>query len=192
MKVSGEVRASNHRRIVESAAREFRRNGINGVGLEAIMTNAGLTPGAFYGHFDSKEALVAAALEYACDETTETLETAAKNSVGRPLIGMLDEYLSVRNRDDVGTSCAMASLGPDVRTRGTEVRRTFTKRFLEMTSVIATYIKEGSRAERRHKSMVTVAALVGALVLARAVDEEKLSDEIMTAARDALSDFLAA
>jgi TetR/AcrR family transcriptional repressor of nem operon len=191
MKVSSEVRASNHRRIVESAAREFRKNGINGVGLEAIMRSAGLTPGAFYGHFDSKEALVAAALEHACDETTETLETAAKNSADQPLLGMIDEYLSVRNRDDAGTSCAMASLGPDVRNRGDEVRRVFTKRLLEMTSVIATYIDSGSRAERRHKSMVTVAALVGTLVLARAVDEQELSDEMMTATRDALSDFLA-
>jgi TetR/AcrR family transcriptional repressor of nem operon len=179
MKVSREQVAEHHRRIVGAAGKLFRENGFDGVGVADIMKSAGLTRGGFYGHFASKEDLVAQACAGAAnaDGWLTITERAPKN----PLAAIVRFYLSARHRDHPETGCLFASLGPEVARQQGGVRRAFTDGLRTRLDFLAEIVTGRSKAAKRRKAIATMSALVGALVLARAVDDPSLSDEILRA-----------
>lgn len=176
--------AAKHERILEAAARLFRERGFGGAGVAEIMKAAGLTHGAFYAHFPSKEALAAAAVEAASDQTERRL-VAATADVADPVQAFLDVYLSTAHRDRPGDGCALAALGPEIA-RDPATRAPLTAHVRRAIAALADRIG-GAKAERaQQQATVVLAASVGALILSRAVDDEALSDEILTTVRETL------
>jgi AcrR family transcriptional regulator len=163
--------------IVDVASRQFRGNGVAAVGLAGIMSDAGLTNGAFYNHFDSKEELVQAVLLSALDRREERLRTVASDNAG--LETMIRDYLSPRHRDRAGDGCPTAALVAEVARHPRATRDAFTAKVSTFIELIATQIRAGSAAERRSNAVAIYGMMVGALQLARAVNDRKLSDEIL-------------
>jgi TetR/AcrR family transcriptional regulator, transcriptional repressor for nem operon len=176
MRYPAKETAEKHQRIVREASRLFRERGFDNVTVADVMEAAGLTHGAFYSHFDSKEALMAAAVEYAMDITRKGVEESFATPQGRA--AYLDRYLSRRHRDHSATGCAMAALSGEIRNEP-EVKGAFT---LELKAIL-----DAMRGERGD-AMLTLAALVGAVALARAVADESLSREILREVRRKLDD----
>jgi len=177
MRVTREKAAENRERIVAAAARLFREKGFDGVGVDAIMAAAGLTHGGFYRHFGSKDDLAAEAVARGFAASAE--RQAALGS----LQDLVSSYLSPRHREDRGGGCTVAALGSDIARQGAGVRHRLTAYVRDQVDRLADRLRVGSAAARREKAIATFAGLVGALVLARAVDDPVLSDEILTAAR---------
>ena len=181
MKVSREQAALNRERILEAAAQLFRERGFDGIGVADLMKQAGLTHGGFYGHFASKEELIAEASARALTSTFEFLSNEAQRTTGDPLAAVAESYLSSTHRDDPGTGCLLAALGPDVSRQGRAVRRTVTDFVRSAVDLLMTLVPGKSKAARRQKAISTYATLVGTMVMARAVDDRALSQEILDA-----------
>ena len=178
MRVSREKAAENRRRIVEAAARLFRDDGFDGVGIDAIMKEARLTHGGFYGHFASKDALMAEAMAQALDRSTAWQEKLDR------LSELVAGYLSDRHRADRANGCAVAALGAEVARQSPALRRTVTAGVRQQIDRIVSLLKHGAPAARRRRALATYAGMVGALTLARAVDDPALAKEILLAARE--------
>jgi TetR/AcrR family transcriptional repressor of nem operon len=182
MRVSREKAAENRRRIVETAGRLFRDKGFDGVGVDAIMKCAGLTHGGFYGHFASKEALAEEA------SAAALRSNAALQAGAASLSALVDEYLSERHRADRANGCAVAALAGDVGRQGQALRKTFTASVRAQVDRITAFLKRGSPAARRRRALATYAGIVGALTLARAVDDPAFAQEILAAARESFGE----
>jgi TetR/AcrR family transcriptional repressor of nem operon len=177
MRVSREQAAENRSKIVDVASRLFRERGFDGVGLDEIMREAGLTHGGFYRHFASKDDLATEALTKALVGGTEKLSRFTD------LNGYVAAYLSEIHCADRGDGCGLAALGSDVAREGIGVRRALTDYVAVRLGWIAGLFG-GSAAARRKRAIATLSGLVGALTLARAVDDPALSREILAAARE--------
>lgn len=178
MRVSREKATENRERIVDVAARLFRAHGFDGVGVDAIMKEAGLTHGGFYGHFGSKDDLAAEAVTRALAQGDE------KMSRFTDLRSYVAAYLSDRHRADRADGCGLAALGAEVPRAGAAVRRAITD-FVAARLERLTELFAGTPALRRKRAITTLSGMIGALTLARAVDDPALSKEILTTARAA-------
>jgi TetR/AcrR family transcriptional repressor of nem operon len=180
MKVSREQVQEHRERILAAAARLFRERGFEGVSVAQVMQAAGLTHGAFYGHFDSKDALIREAVAYqppAGPRKRTEPESAAEYA---------DSYLTIRHRDNWGTGCPIASLGPEVARGSAEARAALTGSIRRQIDRFSAASPGATPAERRRAAIATWSAMIGALVLARVVDDEKLSEEILAATRKSI------
>ena len=185
MKVSREQAQQNREKVVQSAARLFRERGIDGVGVAELMKSVGLTHGGFYGQFGSKEELVAEACAWAFERSTarwkRTAATHPRNAAG----AIADFYLAPEHRDRPGAGCAAAALAGDMAREGVHARQAFTQGVRDLVEVIA-HSAEGSEKERQREALATFSTMLGAIILARAVDDEEMADEILLAARQAV------
>ena len=179
MKVSREQAAQNRERIVEAAAQLFRERGFEGIGVADLMKEAGLTHGGFYGHFSSKEQLIAEASVHALTRSLALWSKLAEGVPGDPLSAIAEAYLTSRHRDNPGTGCVLAALGPDVSRQGRAVRHAVTDHVRSTVELLAKLVPGKSKAARKQKAIATYATLVGAMVMARAVDDRALSQEIL-------------
>jgi TetR/AcrR family transcriptional repressor of nem operon len=173
---------TTRRHILDVASAQFRENGVAAVGLAGIMAEAGLTNGAFYTHFESKEDLVRAVLLDALTRREEKHRANLQNKVG--LEATVRDYLSARHRDGAGTGCPTAALVAEVARHPKKTRDAFTEKISDIIPLMAAQICEGTPEERRRKAVAIYATMVGALQLARAVNDRKLSDEILENAID--------
>lgn len=181
MKVSREQAAQNRERIVEVAARRFRELGFEGIGIADLMKDAGLTHGAFYGHFASKDDLIAEASALALEQSLERWTAVAERAPGDPLSAIAGAYLTRAHRDAPGTGCLVAALGSDVSRQKPSVRHAVTDTVRSGLAALARLVPGRSTTARRQKAIGTYATMVGAMVLARAVDDPGLSQEILDA-----------
>jgi TetR/AcrR family transcriptional repressor of nem operon len=179
MRVTREQAALSRERIVEGASRLFRQKGLDGIGVADLMKEAGLTHGGFYGHFASKEDLMARACSSALEGSVAKWQRLSQRHPGRELAAIVQSYLSTRHRDDPGAGCAIASLGSDVARQGPVVRHAFTEGLRNMVDLLGGMVAGRTAAARRKKALADYAAMVGAMVLARAVDDPELSEEIL-------------
>jgi TetR/AcrR family transcriptional repressor of nem operon len=182
VRVSREQFADNRQRILEVAARLFREKGFEGVGVDGIMEEAGLTHGGFYGHFASKADLAEQACAAAVGRSTDKWEALADGPPDTGLGEIVRSYLSTRHRDNPGSGCVMAALGGEVARRSDAVRTTVTQGVRAQLGILEGVAGGSSKAERRENAIATLSGLVGAMVLARLVDDSALSNEILTAA----------
>jgi len=195
MRVSRQQAAQNRERIIDAAGALFRARGFGGIGVADIMRAADLTHGGFYGHFASKDDLVAQASKRAMARAAANWGKVVAAAPEQPYAALLEHYLSPRHRDDPGHGCAFAALGGDAARGGRVVREAFAKGLEPLIDILAESLARlpaksatksvpgPSKAARRRKALAAMAALVGALTLARAVEDEALSDEILEAAR---------
>jgi TetR/AcrR family transcriptional regulator, transcriptional repressor for nem operon len=174
-------------RILRAAARAIRKHGYEGVGVADVMKEAGLTHGGFYAHFDSRDALLAAAADQAGAESIENLTRGiAAAKPGQELLALIDTYLSDRHvaAPEQGWGCAIAAAGSEVPRQQAEVRRVASRRIKDLVGLIERQFPEWGRGAAHDKAMGIAATVVGAVVLARAVDDAQLSNRIRKAARE--------
>jgi TetR/AcrR family transcriptional regulator, transcriptional repressor for nem operon len=186
MRVSREEAAENHARIVAVAADLFREKGFNGIGVADIMQAADLTHGGFYGHFKSKDDLAVEACQAAMAKSASVWSQRVADAPDQPLAELCKQYLSPRRRDDAGRGCCFALLGADAARQGKPVRAAFAAGLKPLIDILTRFVPGASKAARRRKALAAMAQLVGAMVLARAVDDAALSDEILAAAKTEL------
>ncbi|HSH90134.1 MAG TPA: TetR/AcrR family transcriptional regulator [Ramlibacter sp.] len=173
---------ASHERIVSVAARAIRRSGYHGTGVADIMKDAGLTHGAFYAHFASREAMLAEAAGRACAESA----AAAANVVasvpsGQALASIIRAYLSPEHLQNAESGCPLAALGSETSRQAPEVRRATTRHIKEMIDLVARQSPDWGQPAAHERALVTVAAMVGTLMLARAVDEPALASSLCEA-----------
>ena len=176
-------RDETRRHILDVASAQFRESGIAGVGLAGIMSEAGLTNGAFYTHFSSKEELVREVLMDALTRREERHKANLESGVA--LETTIRDYLSTRHRDRAGTGCPTAALVAEIARHPKATRDAFTGKVSDIIMLMAEQIRQGSAEERRRRAITIYAAMVGALQLARAVNDRQLSEEILENAVDA-------
>ena len=174
---------ATHERILSAAARAIRRSGYAGTGVADIMKEAGLTHGAFYSHFASREAMLAEAAAVACAESAaNAVELAAGTPADKALESMLAAYLSKAHVEQLEEGCPLAALGSETSRQAPEVRRVVTRHVKAMVDLLARQSPDWGQPGAHERALVTLSTLVGAVVLARAVDEPGLSDSLREAA----------
>jgi len=186
MRVSREKAAANHERIIDAASALFRAKGFGGIGVADIMKKADLTHGGFYGHFSSKDDLVAQASRRTMLRSAAKWQRVVTDAPDQPYAALLEHYLTPRHRDDPGRGCSFAALGTDAARSGKVVREAFAEGLEPMIDILAEAVSGRTKAARRRKAVAAMAGLVGALTLARTVGDTVLSDEILKAVHSEL------
>ncbi len=179
------TKTESHDRIVKVAATRFREAGVDGVGVADLMKEAGLTHGGFYRHFASRDALVAEAIERALNDGGAAVSAIA-NRKDAALTALIDAYLSVGHRDGLATSCAVTTLAGDVSRGSKRARSAYSRQVAMYLELLTKLVVGGTRKSRRAKAIAALSALVGAVSMARAVNDETLSREILKSAADEL------
>ena len=180
MKVSKDQVAEHRAKIMAVAANLFRQRGFDDVTVADVMGAAGLTHGAFYRHFASKEALIAESVGQALPQAPDTAEPR------RPAAEFADGYLSVRHRDNRGNSCLFSSLGTEAARGSADLRQRMTEAVHRRINHLSVEAEGSTPKEKRRAAIAAWAAMVGAMVLARLVDDDALSKEILTETRASL------
>lgn len=179
MRVSRAEAAKNRERIVEVAAKLFRERGFDGIGVAELMKVAGLTHGGFYGHFASKEDLMAQACEHALKGSLEALQQSAEHGGEGAISDIATAYLSPAHRDRPGEGCALAALGAEAARHDSPVRAAFTQNVRCVVDVLSRLLPGGSKHKKRERALTIYASMIGALVLARSVDDADLSEDVL-------------
>ena len=182
-RTAGSKKADTHDRIVRAAAKAIRRDGYANTSVADVMHDAGLTHGGFYAHFPSREAMLAEGLDFAASEAVESLiggstVRAAKQQID-PLEALVESYLSDRHVAATETGCTIAALGSETRRQNPEIRRVATRRIEELVAAIA---HQSAGNPNAAEPLATLSALVGALLIARVVDDPALGREARDAA----------
>ena len=174
-------------RVVKIAAAQMRKHGPDKVGVADVMGRAGLTHGGFYAHFDSKDDLIAAAVDRMFEESRARFRewTDGKD---RPeaLRSYINAYVSRAHRDKPESGCAIAALSSDIRRQGSKARSAYDKGVNSLMNSIASLLGEEDGVKRRTLAQSMLAEMTGAVAAARAVADETLSDEILASARRSL------
>jgi TetR/AcrR family transcriptional regulator, transcriptional repressor for nem operon len=201
---SQQEKAINHERIVGIAAARIREAGTTAPSVAEIMQAAGLTHGGFYKHFASRDDLVAEAVERTFADS-EKATAAVIDGAEDPLAAFVDWYVSAEHRDDPASGCGVVALGGEVARSHSRVRSAYTQQVRRYLTHLEQLLgganvggdapeqgvpdgregKPGSDPEVRRRAILTLSALVGAVLVARAVDDLELSDEIICEARAA-------
>ena len=177
------AKEASHERIVQAAARAIRRSGYDGTGVADIMKEAGLTHGAFYAHFESREAMLAEAADRAGAESNAFgARVIAAVPPEQAFQALIQAYLSKEHLAGVETGCPVSALGSEMPRQAPEVRRAATRRIKEMIDLVARQSPGWGQPGAHERALVTVATMVGTLMLARAVDDTALSDSLCSAA----------
>jgi len=176
MRYPAEETAAKHDRIVKEASRLFRERGFENVSVGEVMKAAGLTHGAFYAHFRSKEELEAAAIAYGQEVSLDRVQRSYEVKRGKE--SYADRYLSARHRDHPGDGCTMAALAQEVARSTPELKEALERGLEEILSAMG-----GNRKE----ALFQTAAMIGGIALARAVHDRRLSDEILESVRQKVS-----
>jgi TetR/AcrR family transcriptional repressor of nem operon len=184
MKVTREQAGENRDRVLQTASTLFRERGFSGIGVADLMKSAGMTHGAFYGQFESKESLMAEACALALRSTVDRWQSRAgdalkKGDAAEAFARIVESYLSKTHRDAPGSGCVLASLGSDVAREGPAVRAAVTEGTLSTLDLLASLMPAEGDAEKRRQAIAAYAGMIGGLVLARTVDDDALSKEIL-------------
>jgi TetR/AcrR family transcriptional repressor of nem operon len=184
MRVSKAQQVRNRQQVVVAAAKLLREHGIEGVGVDALAKAAGMTHGAVYSHFGSKDELVAAAIRQSVDEIRANWIADAGGEGSPGLFNRLvRSYVSRAHRDQPGTGCAMAAIGSDAIRQGKNVRRAFSDASVSMIDVIANASEGDTPEARRDEAIAVISSMLGAVVLSRIVEDQTLSDRILALVR---------
>ena len=171
-----------HERIVDVASRVIRRSGYDGTGVADIMKEAGLTHGGFYAHFDSRDALLAEAGDRAGAEAVAiATRVAASAPPGQALQAIMQAYLSPEHIATIETGCPVSALGSEMPRQAPEVRHAATLHIKEMIDVLARQMPDWGQPQAHERALAMMCALIGTTMLARAVDDPKLSETLCAA-----------
>ncbi|MFB6450609.1 TetR/AcrR family transcriptional regulator [Bradyrhizobium tunisiense] len=177
-------RRQTHSRIVENASYGLRQNGAEGLSVVELMKLAGLTHGGFYNHFDSRAALVGEAIAFAMDQMVERWKKLANGKGDEDRFeALIADYLSPRHRDNPRHGCALPALAADVARSSAGERRALASKLEDMIDVFVELLPDETLQQARQIATGAIAAMVGSIVLSRAVGAGKLSDSILDAGR---------
>jgi TetR/AcrR family transcriptional regulator, transcriptional repressor for nem operon len=174
-------KARTHKRIVAIASKRFREKGLGGFGIAELMKEAGLTVGGFYKHFDSREDLVAEAVNSAFGGWKRRVDAAKSGGPRMSYENLIHDYLTEAHRDDPGTGCAFSALAPEMARSDKRTRAAASEQIRNDIQLIAGLLPAEDKGTARARAILTFSALVGAMALARAASDEALSQEILKA-----------
>jgi TetR/AcrR family transcriptional repressor of nem operon len=190
---TGERKQKTHERIVEAAAEAYRRFGLYGIGAADIMKRAGLTHGGFYAHFPSKDALVSEAVALAGSTVrSEFAKTAATAAPPDRLLAIAEAYLSSRHREHPESGCPVAALASELVRESAGVRQSFAGGIAALLDGLARTVDSEDAALRRRLANGAFAAMVGGVILSRALENSNDSDRLLEDVREFLRGALAA
>ena len=178
-------KAKSHQRILDAAASQIRESGLAGVSIADLMKSVKLTHGGFYGHFASRDDLIAEALEKALNDGEASSTRAGSTKGPRTFKSFLNSYLSKAHRDDPASGCAVSALAGDVARTGPRTRKIMTERVARYIDNISELVDD----EDVEFAMFVMSAIVGAVTLSRAMSDEEMSDKLLLATRKALLDY---
>lgn len=176
----------SHERIVQLAAERFREMGIDGISVADLMKEAGLTHGGFYKHFPSRDALVTEAVTAALASGAQITARVEMQEPSIAVRTLIKGYLSPAHRDSKARGCAVVALATDVGRSNPRVRAAFTAQISRYLDLLKGLSGDTNKKKARQRAIMTLSALVGALSLARAVDDDALSIEILQATSETL------
>lgn len=182
MRVSRVQAEKNRQTVINVASRLFREHGFDGIGLKDLMKGAGLTQGAFYKQFASKEDLAAQASERALESASGRWSAAVAANSEDPLGAVIAFYLSMRHRDEKMDGCPVAALGSDAARQGTNVRASFEAGIRTYLGVVENMIAGTVGQKTDDKAMAVLSTMVGALLLSRVVNDPELAQAFLNAA----------
>ncbi|MEV1000587.1 TetR/AcrR family transcriptional regulator [Nonomuraea sp. NPDC050202] len=171
-------KAATRARVLRITSRKIRAEGVTRPGIAELMKEAGLTHGGFYKHFASRDDLIAQAAAVALAEGSAKMERAARGNEQSARAGLVDAYLAKRHRDRPATGCALVTLGAAAGRGDEQVKQAYEKQvraYLELIEGL-----DGDSEDARAEAMLTLSALVGAVLMSRAVADEDFSDELLT------------
>jgi len=183
MRVSRSQAAANRESVINVASRLFRERGFDGIGLKDLMKGAGLTQGAFYKQFASKEDLAAQASRRAMESATSRWSAATAAKPEDPLGAVIAFYLSMDHRGEKMDGCPIVALGSDAARQGTDVKASFEAGIKEHLEILGRFIAE-TNGEADGKAMAILSTMVGALMLSRVVNDPDLAQAFLDAATD--------
>ncbi|MRW93273.1 TetR family transcriptional regulator [Duganella sp. FT80W] len=178
MKKSKAETAETRRRIVEIAAKAFRKQGIEATGVAQIMASAGLSHGGFYRHFTSKDQLVTEALS-ATEKNLLRDSAAAAETGGDAILRVFNEYMTSNYRDNVEDGCPLAAMGSELVRANDDTRHAATNSFRKITDTVAPFMHARDGEDRDDMAISLLTNMIGALTVARMVDDPVLSDKIL-------------
>lgn len=177
-----EHKQATRQRIIDSAGRRLKQDGIDGAGIAVLMADAGLTNGAFYAHFDSKDDLVAAVV---ADQLQTQCDTIRALPPGRASVeAYVRGYLVPTHRDQRGEGCPSAALLDEIGRCGESVRRAYTDGIGAIVDAIATLLAPRDPASAHATALGLVTVLVGSVQMARALSDEAASDGVLSTGVD--------
>jgi TetR/AcrR family transcriptional regulator, transcriptional repressor for nem operon len=177
-------------RIVAAASEEFRQHGIVATGLADLMGSPGLTHGGFYKHFQSKDELITEAASKAMATTHEAMKVIGSEIPGvEGLKKIVTKYLAADHRDDPGEGCPFAALGAELARCDEKTRDAATRGLRDYISVLASHLDRLKPGEAKNRATAIFATMVGALILARIANDEKLSQSILRNAQEMILDL---
>lgn len=173
-------------RILRAAGRGFRRFGYGGIGVDGLAKDAGVTSGAFYGHFHSKADAFRAAAVAGLVELREGIERLRADAGDAWLQEFAEFYMSVRRTCELGESCALQSLSPDVARADAVTRADYEEELLKVVDAVAAGLRHGTLAERRKTAWAVLSMLSGGVTLARSGNDQKVGATIANAIKSAV------
>jgi len=186
MRVSRIQAAENRQTVIDVASRLFREHGFDGIGLKDLMKGAGLTQGAFYKQFESKDDLATQASRRALESAFSRWSAAAAANPEDPLGAVMAFYLSMEHRDARMEGCPIVALGSDAARQGTGVKASFEAGIREYLELVGRWVGEADGEEPSGKAMAILSTMAGALLLSRAVNDEHLSKRFLQAAAESV------
>lgn len=182
MRVSRAQAEENRQNVIGVASRLFRQHGFDGIGLKDLMEAAGMTQGAFYKQFESKEDLIAEASARALESTTDHWSKAIAANADDPLGAVIAFYLSNGHRKEKRDGCPLVSLGADAARQSAEVKASFEAGIREHLRMVSRLLSAADTEEKHARAMAILATMVGAVTLSRAVNDPRLAKSFLDAA----------
>ncbi|MGE3871320.1 MAG: TetR family transcriptional regulator [Parvibaculaceae bacterium] len=186
MRVSRIQAEENRETVINVASRLFREHGFDGIGLKDLMEGAGLTQGAFYKQFASKEDLAVQASRRAMESAFRRWSAAAEANPQDPLGAVIDFYLSMGHRAERMDGCPVVALGSDAARQSSDVKASFEAGIREYLEMLGGWLDEADSEEPGGKAMAILSTMVGAVLLSRAVNDKRLSKWFLQAAADSV------
>ena len=177
MRYGKDHKQATRQRIVEAAGRRFKQDGIDGAGVATVMSDAGLTNGAFYGHFRSKEDLVANVLADQLRAQRQSFDAQSSDRAG--LEAFIRSYLSPEHRDQSADGCPSAALIDEIVRRPAATKRVFTDELAGTMNDIASRLDPTDVEAARTDALTLFGFMLGTLQLARALTDRDLSDQLL-------------
>ena len=191
MRVSRTQAEENRQNVINVASRLFKEHGFDGIGLKDLMKGAGLTQGAFYKQFASKDDLAAQASTRAMANAFNHWLALAAANPDDPLGAVIALYLSPEHREERMDGCPVVALGSDAARQGAEVKASFEAGIREYLELLGRWVGGAEGEEPSGKAMTILSTMVGAVLLSRAVNDEQLSKQFLQAPVESLSAFSA-
>ena len=192
MRVSRIQAAENRQTVINVAGRLFRERGFDGIGLKDLMEGAGLTQGAFYKQFESKEDLAAQASRRALESASQRWSTAIAENPDDPLGAVIAFYLSAGHREEKLDGCPVVALGSDAARQGAGVKAAFEEGIKAYLEVLGPLLPKTHGEDSNRKAMVVLSTMVGAMTLSRAVNDPDLAQAFLNAAVEHVREAAAA